>query len=361
MKTKAAVTPEKGADFEIREIELKEPNNNEVLVEIVASSICHTDVSGKETGTPPTPSVLGHEGAGIIRKIGSSVKEFKVGDHVVLSYAHCGKCEQCLSGHPASCEQMIELNFGGRTIDGTKRHFDKNQEYSLFFGQSSFATYSVVNEQNAVKVPKDIDLENLGALSCSIQTGAGTVLNSFNSEFGSSIVIFGMGGVGLGAVMAAKLAGYKEIIGIDIQTSRLEVAENLGATKVINSKNSEDLVDNIRSITEKGPEYIIDTTGVSSLIEDGIKALKTRGTIAVVGANFDFNVQQHLMEEDKSIVGLSQGDSIPKLFIPQLIDYYKKGLFPFDELITKYRFEDINNAFEDLKIGEVIKPVLVMG
>lgn len=363
MKINAAVTPGEGKDFDMREIELQDPKANEVLIKVVASGVCHTDMVARDTGITPKPAVLGHEGSGIVEKVGTGVENFEEGDHVVMSYVHCGNCEQCLSGTPATCEFLMPMNFGGEAQDGTHRHFEGDKELSMFFGQSSFATYAIAHEQNIVKVPKDADLTILGPLGCGIQTGAGTVLNNLKPKFGTSIVIFGAGGVGLSALMAAKIVNCEHIIAVDVHDSRLEKAKELGATHVINGENTEDVVEKIKDITGGGTHYAVDTTGVSPVVKQALQALRPRGELAVigVGSDFEMDLMEDLMAEGKTIKGVIEGDAVPKVFIPKLIRYYQKGLFPFDKLIKTYDFEDINQAFSDSESGETIKPVLKIG
>lgn len=362
MQIKAAVTPDLGKDFEIKEVELAEPKANEVLIKVVASGVCHTDMTARDTGMTPLPAVLGHEGSGIVEKVGAGVEEFEEGDHVVMSYVHCGQCEQCLTGHAASCEHMMEMNFGGVAQDGTHRHTHDGEDLSMFFGQSSFATYAIAHQQNIVKVPKDVDLELLGPLGCGIMTGSGTVLNTFAPKFGESIAIFGAGGVGLSAVMAANIVGAKHIIAVDVHDSRLDLAKELGATHIINGEKAEDVVEEIKDITGGGTHYALDTTGVNPVILQALNGLRTKGELAIVGVADDFtlNLMEDLMGEAKVIKGVLEGDAVPKVFIPQLIDYYKQGRFPFDKLVKMYDFEEINDAFKDSEEGTTIKPILKM-
>ncbi|WP_288646300.1 NAD(P)-dependent alcohol dehydrogenase [uncultured Pediococcus sp.] len=363
MKITTAVTQQQGAKLTIEPAKLDEPKANEVLVEIKASGICHTDAAGRDFATTPYPVALGHEGAGIVKEVGSSVTTVKPGDHVVLSFSYCGHCENCLTGHPANCIHLNELNFGGHNFDGTHRiHSEDGKDISTFFGQSSFSTYSVVDEHGVTKVPSDIDINLLGPLGCGFQTGAGTVLNYLKPEFGSSIAIFGTGAVGLSAMMAAKIIGMDHIIAIDIHDNRLELAKELGATETINSQkhNPEEV---IKALLKAGVEYSIDTTGVPAVIKQAVHVLKPSGTCALLGMAGDvtFNIQEEVMGESKRVVGVIEGDAIPQLFIPKLVNYYKKGLFPFDRLVKYYKFTDINQAFEDSADGSVIKPIVKIG
>ncbi|MGD6843689.1 NAD(P)-dependent alcohol dehydrogenase [Bacillus infantis] len=362
MKIKAAVTHGQGEDFKIEEVELAEPQANEVLIKIVASGVCHTDAVARDLGLTPYPVVLGHEGSGIVEKVGAGVKTIEPGDHVVLSFASCGHCENCLTGHPTVCTEFNDLNFGGKMEDETHRLHQHDHELSTFFGQSSFGTYAVANERNVVKVDKDVDLALLGPLGCGIQTGSGTVLNRLKPDFGTSIAVYGTGAVGLSGIMAAKITGCRHIIAIDIHESRLEKAKELGATHVINSKN-EDVVERIKEITNGGVHYGLETTGVPVVVRQGLRALRPLGTLAIVGVTpeMEINVHEEIMAEGKTMVGVIEGDAVPQLFIPQLVDYYKNGMFPFDKLVEFYDFSDINQAFEDSKKGLAIKPIVKIG
>jgi len=363
VQIKAAVTEEQGSSYEMKDMNLKDIANDEVLIRVVATGVCHTDVAAQEGGLVEYPAVLGHEGSGVVEKVGDAVTEFESGDHVVMSYAHCGKCDACLSGHPTSCERFEELNFGGVNLHGKKQHEKDGEEYSLFFGQSSFATYSVANEQSIVKVPKDVDLSLLGPLGCGIITGVGTVTEELQVEFGSDIVILGVGSVGLSALMAANAVGANNIIAVDLDDGRLEFAKELGATHTINSSDLEGLSDQIKEITGgAGVDYSLDTTGVTPVIKEGIAGLKINGELIEVGIGEDIEVHlfDDLMSENKTLSSMQEGDAIPKILIPKMIEMYKKGKFPFDKLIKKYDFEDINQAFDDSEEGTTIKPVLVI-
>ncbi|MGX9929764.1 NAD(P)-dependent alcohol dehydrogenase [Virgibacillus salarius] len=362
MKVQAAVTHSQGDDFKLEEVELSEPNPNEVVIKIVASGVCHTDAVARDAGLAPFPAVLGHEGSGVVQEIGDAVTTIEPGDHVVIAFASCGHCENCLTGHPSVCLAFNDLNFGGKMEDGTYRIHQNGQALSTFFGQSSFGTFAVANEKNVVKVDKDVDLALLGPLGCGIQTGSGTVLNKLKPEFGSSIAIYGSGAVGLSAVMAAKIQGCKQIIAVDIHESRLELAKELGATHAINSKTTEDVVKEIKEITNGGTHYAIDTTGVPPVVKQSIHALRPLGQCAIVGVTpeITFDVHNDIMAEGKTIMGVIEGDAIPKVFIPQLVEYYKNGQFPFDKLVKFYEFEQINEAFADSKNGVTIKPIVKM-
>ena len=358
MKIKAAVTYAPGAPFQIEEVELAPPQKHEILVKITACGVCHTDDAARNQVIPvPLPAVLGHEGCGIVEAVGPEVSEFQVGDKVGISFGFCGHCHNCMTAHQHACENFNAINFGGVQADGTTRlSLPDGTPLATFFGQSSFATHVVVSEASAVKVQyDDIELALVGPMGCGIQTGAGAVLNRLRPEFGSSIAVFGCGTVGMSAIMAAKIAGCEKIIAVG--------GKELGATHTINRKEVDDIVGTIRNeITDGGVNYAIDTSGVPDFVKKALAACRFMGTAVVLGATGDvtFNIQAELMGDAKSLIGIVEGDSIPKLFIPKLLDYYKKGVFPFDKLIRFYPFEQINEAFEASHSGECIKAVLKM-
>lgn len=360
----AAITREKEAPFTLEEAKIRAPKEDEVLVKIVATGMCHTDMIVRDQDYPvPLPLVLGHEGAGIVEKIGPLVKDIEVGDHVVLSYGYCSQCSSCHSGHESYCQEFYPRNFGGSDMEGNNaiQDADGNPIHDHFFSQSSFATYALSLESNTIKVSKDAPIELLGPLGCGIQTGAGAVINSLKVRPGTSFVTFGAGAVGLSAVLAAQVAGATTIIAVDVVPSRLELAKELGATHVINSKE-EDVVEKVRDITGGGALFALESTGIPAVLRQGIDSLGTLGTIGVVGApalgtdaGFDVN---DLLLGGKSIRGIVEGDSTTKVFIPQLVELYLQGRFAFDKLVKYYDFEDINQAAEDSKDGITLKPII---
>lgn len=362
MQIQAAVTQQLGSDFEWQAVELEDPALGEVRVRVVATGVCHTDAVARDLGIAPFPIVLGHEGAGVVEALGEGVTGLEVGDHVVLSFAHCGSCGHCLTGHPTVCDTFNDLNFGGAMDDGSHRIARGDEVLATFFGQSSFASHAVVSARNAVKVDPEVDLALLGPLGCGIQTGAGTVLNRLKPEFGASLVVYGCGAVGLSAIMAARIAGCRHIIAVDVHDSRLELARELGATHAINGQN-EDTVERVREITGGGSEFAVETTGVPVVVRQSLQALRPLGVSAIVGVTPEvtLDVHQDLMAEGKSMIGVIEGDSVPRVFIPQLVAYFKEGRFPFDRLVRFYAPEQINQAFEDSKNGITVKPVLRIG
>lgn len=359
MKIHAAVTHAQGEGFSIEEVTLSPPKSNEVLVRVVATGVCHTDAVARDMGISPYPIVLGHEGSGVVEQIGDNVTSLAVGDHVVMSFAHCGRCENCLTGHPTVCSHFNDLNFGGRMEDNTFRLHQGETELGTFFGQSSFGTRAVAHERNVVKVDRNVDLALLGPLGCGIQTGAGTVLNRLEPKFGSSIAIFGCGAVGLSAIMAARIASCRQIFAIDVHDSRLKLARELGATHALNGKHV-DVVKEIKDASGGGTHYAVESTGVPTVVRQCLHALRPRGQAAIVGVTPEMNIDVHndLMAEGKSMIGVIEGDSVPRVFIPKLVEFYSAGEFPFDKLVKFYSFDQINQAFEDSANGAAVKPVL---
>src|SRR5919206_500141 len=254
---RAAVLRRPGLPLTIEELELEAPRDDEVLVRLVASGICHTDVDFCEAWASG-PVVLGHEGAGIVEEVGQAVRNVRRGDHVVLSYQSCGHCDACKKGHPTDCRHFWDLNFGFARLDGSNA-LERSGVRGHFFGQSSFATHTLATERNLVRVDKALPLELLAPLGCGLQTGAGTVMNSLAVKAGSSVAIFGTGAVGLAAVMAARIVGADPIIAVDIRPKRLKFAEEVGATHCIENR-SIDLATSIRRITG-GVDYVLEITG----------------------------------------------------------------------------------------------------
>ena len=363
---RAAIAREAGKPLVIETVTLGAPRPNEVLVRVVASGICHTDIVVRDQHlTSPLPAVLGHEGAGVIEAIGVNVTHVAPGDHVVMTYASCGLCNTCASGHPAHCENMGPLNFGGGRMDGSSATADSHgrEIHDHFFGQSSFAEYAIASERNVVKVPKDVPLELLGPLGCGIQTGAGAVLKALNVHAGSSFVAFGAGAVGLSAVMAARVGGATTIIAVDVNQARLDLAMELGATDTVNSR-TRDAVAEIKRITGQGADFTLECSGRPDVLRQAIDSLGIFGVCGIVGATKEgtevaFNVHD-VMIPGRRIVGIVQGDVVAQTFIPTLIELYRQGRFPFDRLVRFYRFDEINQAMADSESGVTIKPILKM-
>lgn len=360
MKITAAVTPETGAPFAVRDLELEQPRADEVLVRIVAVGVCHTDMVVRDQQLPtPLPAVLGHEGAGIVDAVGAGVTKVSPGDHVVLSYAFCGACANCMAGRPMYCLDFLAANFSGARLDGTTPI--QGGVNGGFFGQSSFASYALVNARNVVKVDADAPLELLGPLGCGLQTGAGAVLNALRVEAGSSLVVFGVGSVGLAAVMAGQVAGCTTIIAVDLNAERLQLALELGATHALNPQDG-DVVPRIQALTGGiGADYSLEATANPQVLRQAVDCLTVTGTCGLIGAaplGTEVTLDMASILFGRTLRGVIEGDSVPDVFIPRLVELHRQGRFPIERLIEFYDFADINQAVEDSERGRVVKAIL---
>ena len=354
---RAAVLRRRGGPLGIETLEMDGPRDDEVLVRLAASGICHTDIRYIDDwyGESEGALVLGHEGAGVVEQVGTKVRGLRRGDHVVLSYQSCGRCGPCKRGRPFECIDSSTLNWGFQRPDGSNA-LHRGGVKGHFFGQSSFATHTLATERNTVKVSKALPLEMLASLGCGLQTGAGTVLNSLGVTPGSSIAVFGTGAVGLAAVMAARIAGANPIIGIDIIPKRLRLARELGATDTMDSRRG-DVAARVKAVTGGGVDYTVETTDNDGMYRLSMDLLNPGGTAALVTGSSG----PSRLPGGRKAVSIVEGDAVPQAFIPKLIALWRKGLFPFDRLVKFYDFEDINRAIAEARRGLAIKPVLRIG
>lgn len=364
MQVTAAVARKAEQPFQIEELQLDEPRDGEILVKVHSVGVCHTDIGVRNQWLPvPLPVVLGHEGSGVVESVGAGVTKVEPGDKVVLSYGACHNCTMCNRGDPSYCEQFVLRNVAGSRPDGTTALHGKGGDVNgFFFSQSSFATYAIALESNTVKLDSETDLSTVGPLGCGIQTGAGTVFNRLKPQAGTSLAVFGVGAVGLAALMAAKVAGCSKIIAVDLVPDRLALAEELGATHTINARASDDVVTEVQGITGRGADFSVDTTAVTSVVRQAVDCLALKGTCATLGfgtAGTEIQVDMlQLLMAGRTITGVTEGDARPDEFIPQMIELNKQGRFPYQQLITSYDFKDINKACDDAESGKAIKPVL---
>ncbi|HUG73255.1 MAG TPA: NAD(P)-dependent alcohol dehydrogenase [Steroidobacteraceae bacterium] len=361
MQVTAAVSRGTGEAPELESLQLEAPRAGEMLIRLVATGVCHTDLHEHPGRHSPQPIVLGHEGAGVVEELGPGVRGFEVGDHVILSGSSCGRCPSCLANRPTYCDLAMPLCFGGKRLDGsTALRCGDAPVHSHFFGQSSFATHTVVPERTAVKVDAALPLEQLGPLGCGVITGAGAVIEALKVGYGDSIAIFGVGGVGLSAVMAARLAGAQHIVAVDINAARLALAIELGATHAVQA--DDDAVKQIRAVTGRGLRCSLNTTTVPAVHTMALEVLAMNGTCGFVAAPRGAWAPQmfSLLAGGRQLRGILGGDAHPARFLPRLIDYWRQGRFPFDRLLAFYRFDEIARAFDDVHHGRVIKPVLLM-
>jgi len=361
MLTTAAVVNEPGGPFTFEEIEIDEPRADEVLVRIVASGLCHTDLSVRDMlPAEMFPRVFGHEGAGVVEQVGADVEGISVGDHVLLSFRSCRACDRCTSGQVGYCENTLVLNYMGFRMDGsTTHHRGEDPVYGSFFGQSSFAQHAIAYADNCVVVDKDLDLTLLAPFGCGFQTGAGTVLNVLRPRPQDSVVVFGAGAVGLAAIAATRSTGAAAYA-VDLQPGRLEAAAAYGAT-AIDPSSVDDVVAHLKEISSGGPTYAIDTTAIPAVVKQAQQALAVGGTLVALGLGPDEYVIDavDLLQNGKVIRSSVEGDSDPQEMLPRLLAMRAAGEFDLDALITRYDFRDINTAIVDAGSGRVVKPVLV--
>ena len=352
---------------QLETLSINELRADEVLVKLVASGICHTDLTCRNGFMPmPRPIVLGHEGSGVVESVGSAVTSIKPGDKVVMTFLPCGSCPKCAAGAPAQCYNFMPHNLSGRRADGsTACSSSKGEVGGHFFGQSSFSTYSVANERNVVKVRADAPLELLGPLGCGVQTGAGSVMNVLQPKAGESIVVFGAGGVGLSAVMAAVVEGCKPIIVVEPNGVRRKLALELGAHHVLDPNDGGDTVKKLQELSGGGLNHALDTSGHLPVFSAALAALGVGGKFAFVSAQkIDALLPPiavlDLVGRSITLRGVNMGDSVPKTFIPKLVDLMMAGKFPLQKLVQFYDFKDINNALDDQEHGRTVKPIVRM-
>jgi aryl-alcohol dehydrogenase len=366
MRITAAVTETAGGPFVLCELDLGELRADEVLVDISAAGICHTDLICRDQWIPvPLPAVLGHEGAGVVRAVGAGVTKVAVGERVGLTFDSCGACSCCLRAKPSYCHHFFEHNFAATRAADESSALSRDDQFvgGHFFGQSSFATASVARERNVVGISSHIPLDVVAPFGCGIQTGAGAVLNTLAVPPGSTLAVFGTGAVGIAAVLAGVIAGCATIIGVDLIAARLELAGELGATDLIEAANA-DPVEEIMRLTAGGVDFALETTGVAGVLRSAVDCLAPLGTACVIGAPrlgtevaLDVNT---ILTGGRTVRGVVEGDSVPQLFVPALIRHWEQGRFPVERLITHYDFDAIEQAAADAQSGRTIKPVLRM-
>ncbi|HTN14586.1 MAG TPA: NAD(P)-dependent alcohol dehydrogenase [Sphingomonadaceae bacterium] len=355
----------------LEEVDLGEPREDEILVRVVAAGICHTDLhSHAGIGMPvPKPAVLGHEGAGVVEQVGSAVSHVKPGDCVVISGGSCGNCPSCLSARPSYCREAMPRSFGGARSDGTtalsariEGHSEQTERIaSHFFAQSSFATHCIANARGAVPVPQDVPLDIVAPMGCGIITGAGAVMEALQVKPGQSIVVFGVGGVGLSAVMAARVAGAVAIVAVDTVAARLELAKELGATHAVDASQG-DVAGQVRAVLPFGADFSFNTTTSAEIFTLGLQVLAMQGTAGFVTRPREPWTPDMLamLAHGRTLKGILGGSASPRLFIPKLIGLWRQGRFPVERMIRRYPFADFARAWHDCETAAAIKPVLIM-
>ena len=340
--------------------------DDEVTVRIVATGVCHTDLSCRDGKVPVGyPLILGHEGAGVVETVGARVSKVVPGDHVVLSFAFCGACSSCLAQKPCYCHEFYPLNLTGRRANGSSAMRIGTETIGAhFFGQSSFASHSVVQERNVVKVRKDAPLEYLGPLGCGVQTGAGTVMNVLRPLPGEALAVFGAGGVGLRAVMAGVVVNASPIIVIEPNAERRTLALQLGAHAAFDPNAEADLKGSVIEASRGGHLNALDTTGIPAVLSLALDTLAPRGKLAllttIAGDAMLPLPLQVMLGKGLTVCGICEGESIADEFIPRLVDLMMAGRFPLERLVRFYDFSQLNEALDDQERSRVIKPILRM-
>lgn len=367
MLIKAAVCRAPRAPMAIEEVELEDPRDDEVMVKITSCGVCHTDIAMRDRHFPiPLPVVLGHEGAGIVEKVGKTVIGLEPGDPVVVTYSSCGRCPSCYAGAPGLCHDIYKYNFICARFDGTTA-LKKGGEtiHSHFFGQSSFATHIITRPCNILKLDSTKDMDLFGPLGCGIQTGAGAVMNALRPRPGDSLAAFGIGAVALSAIMAARVCGLTTIIAVGRNDKKLETAMEMGATHTVNSTKVDNVAHAIRDITGgAGVNFSVETSGIQELIGQAIDCLSIMGKTVILGSSAKGTQIQTdataFLNSGKTVLGSVEGNCVPQDLLPRLIALYRQERFPLDKMIRFYPFEKINEALEDSEKGRVLKPVLKM-
>jgi aryl-alcohol dehydrogenase len=362
--TRAAVVEEPGAPFSVEEVTLDEPRTGEVLVRMVAAGLCHTDLGVQAGGVPfPLPGVLGHEGAGVVERVGPGVTRVTPGDKVLLSFTSCGACPNCRGGHPAYCRSWLSRNLlGGAREDGsaTLRRAD-DPIGGRFFGQSAFAQHALADERSVVRLHGDADLAMLAPLGCGVQTGVGAVWNVLDPAPRSTLAVYGAGAVGLASVLAAGRLPLRAVVAVDVVPERLELAQELGATHVIDARST-DTAARITEITEgAGVDAAVETTGNTGVLRPAMGCLAVRGTCAVVGvppAGTEVSLDVQGLLTGKRLVGVTLGDGEPETLLPELAAMHREGRLPLERLVRFYSLDDLDKAAADMHAGRTVKPVI---
>lgn len=363
---RAAILYEANTPLQIEDVTVDGPRDDEVLVRVTATGACHSDyhvMDGTWNGRGyPLPMILGHEAAGIVEKVGASVRTTQPGDHVIMSFApNCGRCRMCTIGRPNLCTQMIPQP--GRFPDGTRRHKKGDMEINCFGrGMSSFAEYSVVHESAAVPIDPDVPMTIAALMGCAVMTGVGAVLNTAAVEPGSSVAVFATGGVGLSVVQGAVLANASQIIAVDLLDNKLDYASSFGATHAINA-SKEDAVKKIRELTDGlGVDYAFDAIGDARVSRACYDAVRRGGTAVVVGmapTGTEIPIPATIAAEEKTVKGCFYGSTRPVVDFKRLVDFYKRGALKLEGMITRtYSLEEINAAFDAMARGDNARGVI---
>ncbi|HEX7066267.1 MAG TPA: Zn-dependent alcohol dehydrogenase [Bacillales bacterium] len=362
---KAAVLHNYGERLKIEDVNLEKPKEGEVRVQMKAAGICHSDLHVINADLPlPIPMVLGHEGAGIVEEVGNGVTRVKPGDHVVLNWVpECGECFYCRSGRPDMCDEAFKLATSGTMADGTTRFRYGEQNLYQFNQTGTFTEYTVVPENGAVPIRKDVPFELACLVGCGVMTGVGAVAKTAGVEPGSTVAVIGTGGVGLNVVQGASLSGAKQIIAIDLLDKKLTMAETFGATDTVNA-SEEDVIQSVLDLTDgSGVDYAFEVIGRPQTVAQAYNITNKTGTAVVVGVappheSVSINAFS-LPSQGKTLTGSWYGQANASIDIPKLIDLYSVGKIQLEPLISHfYSLNEINEGFEELKSGRNARGVI---
>ena len=365
MRTTAAVLHEFKTPVSVEEVELGEPKANEVLVRLVSSGVCHSDLHIVEGGIPVNlPIICGHEGAGIVAEVGPGVTRVKVGDRAVLSWVSpCGTCRYCSTGNPALCEVSIGPSYAGHLRDGTSRFADgQGNPISHHLMLSTFSRDAVVPESAVVPVPDDVPLEPLAVIGCAVSTGIGAVVNTADMQLGDSVAVIGCGGVGLNAIQGARLRGAGMIIGVDLSEEKLEAARRFGATHTVHAAEV-DTVEALLGLTDgDGVDIAVEAIGNPVTVTTAVSSLRRGGKAVQVGIapyGTEMSIDMTLLLDERKLLGCYYGSLRPSYDIPRYVDLYRAGKLLIDELITaEIDQTEINEALGQFERGEGIRSLV---
>ena len=365
MKVKAAVFYEEGVPFQVEELDLAEPRQGEVLVKIAAAGVCHSDWHLMTGATKhPLPVVPGHEGAGVVQSVGQGVTTIKPGDHVALNWApNCGHCFYCLRDRPSLCATYVGSIWAGTMMDGTTRLSKDGRPVYHFSALACFAEYVVVPQECCVPLDKQVPLEIAALIGCAVTTGVGAVLNTAVVQPGSSVVVFGAGGVGLNIIMGAKLAGASRIIAVDNNEAKGDLAQSFGATDIIITRP--DTNESIRNLTEgRGADYVFEAVGLPALQEQCLDAVRPGGTVVYVGMSpmgSNTNLSGAIIaRQEKTVTGSYYGSANTARDFPLYADLYMRGQLDLDRLISEtYSLDQINEAYAHMLNGDTARGIII--
>jgi alcohol dehydrogenase len=373
MKTTAAVLHEmerplpyaNSQPIVIEELELEGPGEDEVLVEVKGAGLCHSDLSVINGSRPrQTPMVLGHEASGIVREVGTGVRGIQTDDHVIFTFIpSCGHCRYCTVGRPSLCEPGAEANNAGLLMNGAQRFSRDGKSYFHHCGVSGYSQYTIAVPGSLVKVDSTLPFEHATLFGCAVMTGTGAAMNTANIRPGQSVAIFGLGGVGLAALMGAKACNAAQIIAVDVLDHKLEMARGLGATQMVNAKEC-DPVEAIRDLTNGGVEIAIESVGNATVLAQAYESTMRGGTTVAIGLphpDHQLSIPAvTLSAMEKTLKGSYQGSCVPSRDIPKFIEMFHAGQLPVDQLLTDtINLEDINEGFDRLHKGEVARQVIL--